>query len=104
MIDSETHQKLDLIPFGGLSDDGKTITWYGNQEQWSIIGFEDSYNSAGLLSVGDKDKVISHLKHEVVRQSNCPLAQEVRQYTRGDFKKARSLLEHMLEGYQSVYR
>lgn len=32
LIDPETHQKLDLIPFGGLSADGKTIKWYGDQQ------------------------------------------------------------------------
>ncbi len=58
LIDPETHQKLDLIPFGGLSADGKTITWYGDQQPWGIIGFEDSYNSAELLSVGDKNEAI----------------------------------------------
>lgn len=189
--DTETDQKLDLIPFGGLSTDGKTITWYSDQQQWGIIGFEDSYHSADLLSIGDKnetiriatlpaivtlklmsfyerlaerkkkdgadigfilteylsipsnlkrlshgldedimtlvdgdirlagctllgrdmarlastvtrDTVISHLEHEIRSQSNCPLAQETMNYTKGNFNKARNLLTHMLKGYQSI--
>ena len=57
-----------------------------------------------LASDVTRSKVISHLEHEIVSQSNCPLAQEIMKYTKGNFTKARSLLKHMLEGYQSVYR
>lgn len=191
LIDPETHQKLDLIPFGGLSADGKTIKWYGDQQPWGILGFEDSYNSAELLSVGDngetirvatlpaivtlkimsfyerlaerkkkdgadigfilteyhsispnkrrlahepdgdimtqvdgdlllagctllgrdmarlagevtQSEVISRLEREAGSQSKRPLTQEIRHYTQGDFTKARSLLDHMLKGYQSI--
>ena len=191
LIDPETHQKLDLIPFGGLSADGKTIKWYGDQQPWGILGFEDSYNSAELLSVGDngetirvatlpaivtlkimsfyerpaerkkkdgadigfisteylsvplhtecllhgpekdimtevdgdillagcsllgrdmarlasdttRKKVLEHLAHEMESRSSCILAQELKTYTKGNFTKARNLLAHIYEGYQSV--
>jgi len=49
LIDSETGQKLDMIPFGGVSSDGRSITWHGNQAQFCILGFEDSYKSAAIL-------------------------------------------------------
>jgi predicted nucleotidyltransferase len=49
LVDSETGQKLDMIPFGGVSADGRSITWHGNQARFSILGFEESYNSAVML-------------------------------------------------------
>ncbi|MEI6646428.1 MAG: hypothetical protein WCP12_10350 [bacterium] len=49
LVDSETGQKLDMIPFGGVSSDGRSITWHGNQARFSILGFEDSYKSAAML-------------------------------------------------------
>jgi len=49
LVDAETGQKLDLIPFGGVSSDGRSITWHGNQARFSILGFEDSYKSAAIL-------------------------------------------------------
>ena len=58
LIEPETGLKLDLIPFGGLSEDGKTIVWYGDRRRWGIIGFEDSYNSAVFLPVGGHDEAI----------------------------------------------
>ena len=192
LMDPETRQELDLIPFGGLSEDGKTITWYGDQRQWGIIGFEDSYNAADLLPLGappgaairiatlpaivtlkimsfyerpaerkkkdgadigfisteylsvplhtecllhgpEKDimtevdgdillagcsllgrdmarlasdttrkKVLEHLAHEMESRSSCILTQELKTYTKGNFAKARNLLAHIYEGYQSV--
>ena len=191
LIESETGLKIDLIPFGGLPEDGKTIVWYGDQQRWGIIGFEDSYNSAALLTVGEhneairiatlpaivtlkmmsfyerpaerkkkdgadigfiateylsvslnttrlmqgsdadimglvvgdillagcmllgrdmarlagnvtRSEVVFHLQQEVKGHSKCPLVQELMQFTKGHFTKARSLLDHMLKGYQSV--
>ncbi|NCA83199.1 MAG: hypothetical protein EOM72_10725, partial [Opitutae bacterium] len=49
LVDQATGQKIDLIPFGGVSEDGRTITWHGNQAKWGILGFEDSYRSAAIL-------------------------------------------------------
>jgi len=49
LVDSATGQKIDLIPFGGVSEDGRTITWHGNQAKWGILGFEDGYRAAAIL-------------------------------------------------------
>ncbi len=49
LVDSETGQKLDMIPFGGVSSDGRSITWHGNQARFSILGFDDSYKAAAML-------------------------------------------------------
>jgi predicted nucleotidyltransferase len=49
-----TGQKLDLLPFGGLSKDGHSIIWPADQSHWSILGFEESYQTAALLNVTPK--------------------------------------------------
>jgi len=51
LVDAETGQKLDMIPFGGVSLDGRSIIWHGNQARFNILGFEESYNSAVMLPV-----------------------------------------------------
>ncbi len=50
-IDPGTKQKLDLLPFGALSKDGRSIIWPVDQSCWSILGFEESYHGAALLHV-----------------------------------------------------
>ena len=57
LVDSATGQKIDLIPFGGVSEDGRTITWHGNQAKWGILGFEDSYRSAAIFPLGGDGSV-----------------------------------------------
>ena len=51
LIDPDTRQKLDLLPFGALSEDGRSIIWPTDQSHWSILGFEESYRTANLLSL-----------------------------------------------------
>jgi predicted nucleotidyltransferase len=55
LIDSATGQKLDMIPFGGVSKDGRSITWHGNQARFCILGFDDSYNAAVMLTLDAKE-------------------------------------------------
>lgn len=50
-IDPGTKQKLDLLPFGALSKDGRSIVWPADQSRWSILGFEESYQGATRLNV-----------------------------------------------------
>ena len=53
-IDPDTRQKIDLLPFGDLSEDGRSIVWPTDQSRWSILGFEESYQNAALLNVAPK--------------------------------------------------
>ena len=59
---------------------------------------------ARLAGNATRSEVVLHLKQEVESHSKCPLVQEIMQFTRGDFVKARSVLDHMLRGYKSVCR
>lgn len=50
-FDPDTRQKLDLLPFGKLSHDGRSIVWPSDQSSWSILGFEESYRTAACLRI-----------------------------------------------------
>lgn len=51
LLDEETGQKLDVLPFGRLSDDGRAIVWPSDQSRWSILGFAESYQAAPFLAL-----------------------------------------------------
>jgi len=53
LLDPETGQKMDLLPFGALSEDGRSIIWPVDQSRWSVLGFEESHQSAVRLSVSN---------------------------------------------------
>lgn len=44
-------QEVDLLPFGGLSPDGKTIRWPGDGSQWTISGIQEACEKAWLFQV-----------------------------------------------------
>jgi predicted nucleotidyltransferase len=48
---SKTGILLDLIPFGGVAEDGKVIFWPPNQDKMSVIGLADAFAHAVLLDV-----------------------------------------------------
>jgi predicted nucleotidyltransferase len=59
-LDSKTQQEIDLLPFGEISKDGKTIIWPDDRHPWSIIGFQDAFDHALNLEVeagGTKESV-----------------------------------------------
>lgn len=45
-----TGQKVDLLPFGDLSEDGQKIVWPTDQSSLSILGFDESFNSAPYVT------------------------------------------------------
>ena len=47
--DTVSGQKIDILPFGAISTDGKSIIWPSDQSRWSIVGFDDCYRSAAIL-------------------------------------------------------
>lgn len=44
--DEETGQELDLLPFGEIAEDGKTIVWPQDNSPWSIVGLQDAFEHA----------------------------------------------------------
>lgn len=52
LVDPRTAQKVDLLPFGRLSDDGRSIVWPVDGSRWGILGFEESFAAAAMLAVG----------------------------------------------------
>ncbi len=49
---------VDIVPFGAIAPDGKTISWIpdGNFEM-SIIGFDDAYQAAQIVRLSDNPVV-----------------------------------------------
>lgn len=45
----ENGQEVDLLPFGSLSEDGRTITWPQDNSPWSICGIQEAYEHAMLV-------------------------------------------------------
>ena len=44
-------QMVDLLPFGSLSEDGKTIVWPQDESPWKICGIQEAYEHAILIQV-----------------------------------------------------
>ena len=55
-----------------------------------------------LAGEDTRKEVVGHLMTEVGSRSNCPLAQELMQFTKGRFSGSRSLLRDLLNGYEDV--
>lgn len=54
LIDAKTGQKIDLLPFGRISEDGASIVWPADGSRWSVVGFADSYRVAPMLLAGTR--------------------------------------------------
>ena len=54
---------------------------------------------ARLSSTTTRARLTAILVHETTSSSPCPLAQELRNLLRGDFKRARQILSALLQGY-----
>ena len=44
-------QMIDLLPFGELSENGKTIVWPQDDSLWSICGIQEAYEHADIVKV-----------------------------------------------------
>ena len=53
-----TSVEVDLLPFGGLSADGATISWPVDGLRWGIRGFAESYANAGWCELEGDGKGI----------------------------------------------
>ena len=57
-VDQETGQYVDLLPFGELSEDGKTIVWPQDNTLWSTVGLQDAFEHASHLEVKSGEEVL----------------------------------------------
>jgi len=48
-------QEVDLLPFGSLSEDGKTITWPQDDNPWTITGIQEAYEHATIIRMDGLD-------------------------------------------------
>jgi len=44
--DKSNGQEVDLLPFGEISKDGKTILWPGDKKPWTITGMNEAFENA----------------------------------------------------------
>ncbi|MBL7076713.1 MAG: nucleotidyl transferase AbiEii/AbiGii toxin family protein [Kiritimatiellae bacterium] len=51
--DEQTGHELDLLPFGELAEDGKTLIWPTDNSPWSVVGFQDAFENALYLGLQD---------------------------------------------------
>ncbi len=48
-------QEVDLLPFGSLSEDGKTITWQADSSPWTILGIQEAHDQAWLVRIDEME-------------------------------------------------
>lgn len=48
-------QEVDLLPFGNLSEDGKTITWRADSSPWTILGIQEAHDQAWLVRIDEME-------------------------------------------------
>lgn len=46
LTDTQTGVVVDLLPFGEIAEDGKTVIWPEDNSQWSVVGIQDAYDHA----------------------------------------------------------
>ncbi len=44
-------QEVDMLPFGSLSKDGKTIIWEADDSRWTISGIQEAYDHAWIVKL-----------------------------------------------------
>lgn len=44
-------QEIDLLPFGSLSEDGRTITWPTDDSPWTILGIQEAHDHAWQVRI-----------------------------------------------------
>lgn len=54
LIDPQTDIEVDLLPFGEIAKDGKTVVWPEDDSRWSVVGIQDAYDHALLLEISDE--------------------------------------------------
>lgn len=52
-LDDTNGQMIDLLPFGSLSEDGKTIIWPQDSSPWNISGIQEAYDHALFVKVDE---------------------------------------------------
>lgn len=51
ITDPQTNVEVDLLPFGEIAADGKTVVWPEDDSRWSVIGIQDAYENALRLGI-----------------------------------------------------
>ena len=57
LVDRETGRELDLLPFGEIAEDGKTVVWREDNSAWSVVGIQDALDHSLSLPLESGDAV-----------------------------------------------
>jgi predicted nucleotidyltransferase len=49
--DTKTDVEIDLLPFGEIAEDGKTVVWPEDNSRWSVVGIQDAFAHALLIEI-----------------------------------------------------
>ncbi|MBN1669681.1 MAG: nucleotidyl transferase AbiEii/AbiGii toxin family protein [Kiritimatiellae bacterium] len=52
-LDEETGQQVDILPFGEIAEDGRTVVWPQDGSLWNVVGLRDAFERALRLEVHD---------------------------------------------------
>jgi predicted nucleotidyltransferase len=52
-------QEVDLLPFGSLSEDGRTITWQTDSSPWTILGIQEAHDKAWKVRIDELELRVS---------------------------------------------
>lgn len=53
LTDPQTAVEVDLLPFGEIAKDGKTVVWPEDDSRWSVVGIQDAYDHALKLNIAE---------------------------------------------------
>ena len=90
-------QIVDLLPFGDLSEDGKTIIWPIDKSPWTISGLQDAYEHALFFELeGRRFRVVSPCAMICLKIFSC--------FDRPDDRKKKDIadIHFILENYLAV--
>jgi predicted nucleotidyltransferase len=60
LTDPQTGVEVDLLPFGEIAEDGKTVIWPEDDSKWSVVGIQDAYDHAFRLDI-----IVNDIHYEI---------------------------------------
>lgn len=96
MIHRETGQEIDLLPFGEIAEDGERIVWPSDNSPWSVLGFEDAFESTWSFPFDERDIKVVSLPMLVVLKIVAVMDRELDRHKK-DGTDIAFILEHYLD-------
>lgn len=97
LADEVNQMRIDLLPFGEISDDGKSIIWPVDSSKWSIVGFDEACQNALPTEV-------ALAKVNIVTPAAMIYLKMIAVYDRPEDRRKKDSLDihYILQNYQRV--